>query len=247
MKKAIVLLFALAMCMALTFPVFAAQDDFVPSITYKGEPEIVPVEDENGEPAIGVVYQGTEIISYIYEGCLVVTPVAKVDSSKEIPEDAAETLKYVYQALVNGDMKLPYDKVSGYAGQEMVVLELVDISWLCGTETSDHDHPTQVAPTGVVFDLTFDLGVSEFSDVIVMTYNDDVWNPIVKTVNNGDGTVTCTFEHLCPVAISVSSNYSENPPQTGDQTNVWIWFAVMLAAAVGIVVVVVMLLRKKKK
>ena len=250
MKKAIVLLFALAVCTVLICPVFAAQDDFVPSISYKGEPEIVPVEDPDGDPAIGITYHednAEEVISYIYEGCLIITPVSMVDTSKEIPADAAQELKYVYNALVSGEMKLPYDKVAGYRGEEMVILELVDASWLCGTEVSDHDHPEEVEPDGVVFDITFDLGVSEFSNVVVMTYKNGQWNPIEKAVNNGDGTVTCTFEHLCPVAFSVPTDYADTPPQTGDQTNVWIWLVVMLAALVGIVVVAVLAFRKKKK
>lgn len=250
MKKTIVFLFVLVMCMALTCPVFAAQDDFVPSISFKDEPDIVPVVDPNGDPAIGITYHEDDvedIISYIYEDCLIITPVSKVDTSKDIPAEAAEELKYVYNALVSGEMKLPYDKVSGYDGQDMVILELVDASWLCGTPVSDHDHPEEVEPEGVVFDITFNLGVDEFTNVVVMTYNDGQWNPISKVVNNGDGTVTCTFEHLCPVAFSVSTNYSDTPPQTGDQTNVWIWFAVMIVAAAGIVAVVVVMLRKKKK
>lgn len=249
MKKAIVLLFALALCMALACPAFAAQDDFVPSITYKGEPEIVPVVDPDGKPAIGTTYEEVpeDIISYVYDGCLIVTPVAEVDTSEEIPEEAAETLKYVYEALVSGEMKLPYDKVEGYSGQDMVILELVDATWLCGTPTSDHDHPTEVAPEGILFDITFELGVSEFAEVVVMTYHDGEWAPIEKVVNNGDGTVTCTFEHLCPVAFSVSEDYNDAPPQTGDGSNVWILFVVMIVALAGIVVVAVLGFRKKKK
>ena len=250
MKKAITLLFVLALCLALSCPVFAAQDDFVPSITYKGEPEIVPVEDPQGEPAIGYTYEEAaekEIISYFYSGCLLITPVSKVDTSEQIPEAAAQELKYVYEALVSGEMALPYDKVPGCDGQDMVILELVDASWLCGTEDSDHDHPTEVEPEGVLFDITFDLGVSEFADVVVMTYKNDQWDPIEKVVNNGDGTVTCTFEHLCPVAFSVSQNYTDTPPQTGDASNVWILFVVMIAALAGIVVVAVLGFRRKKK
>lgn len=250
MKKAIVLLFVLALCMALTCPVFAAQDDFVPSITYKGEPEIVPVKDPDGKPAVGITYEETkidQIISHIYDGCLVITPVSEVESSEEIPDAAAQQLKDVYEALVSGEMKLPYDKVPGYNGENMVILELVDASWLCGTDLSDHDHPTEVEPEGIVFDIIFDLGVSEFANVVVMTYNNDEWNPIDKVVNNGDGTVTCTFEHLCPVAISVSEAYNDSPPQTGDNSNVWILFVVMIVALVGIVAVAVVGFRKKRK
>ena len=250
MRKLIALAFVLALCLTLACPALAAQDDFVPSITYKGEPEIVPEKDPEGKPAVGHTYEAEaedDVISYVYEDCLVITPVSKVDSSEQIPNAAAEELKYVYNALVSGEMKLPYDKVSGIDGSEMVILELLDISWLCGTPASSHDHPTEVEPEGVVFDITFDLNVAEFAHVTVMTYNNGEWNPVEEVVNNGDGTVTCTFEHLCPVAFSVSEGYTDTPPQTGDTSGVWMWFVVMLVALAGIAAVAVFGLRKKSR
>ena len=225
MNRVFAMILALVMCVALACPVFAAQEDFVPSITYKGEPELVPVKDPNGEDAVGTVYKvqaEDQPLSYIYDGCLVITSVANVDASEEIPDTAAEQLKEVYNALTSGEMKLPYDKVEGYAGQDMTILELLDVSWLCGADASDHDHPTEVEPEGVVFDVTFRMGVSQFAKVVVMTYNNGQWNPIENVVNNGDGTVTCTFEHLCPVVFCVSQNYTDVPSQTGDASNIWI-------------------------
>ena len=250
MKRVFAVILALVMCAALACPVFAAQEEFVPSITYKGEPELVPVKDADDKDAVGVVYNKQEEnkpLSYIYDDCLIITSVANVDASEEIPEAAAEQLKEVYNALTSGEMKLPYDKVAGYAGQDMTILELLDVSWLCGTAASSHDHPTEVEPEGIVFDVTFRLGVSQFTKVVVMTYKNGEWNPIEDVVNNGDGTVTCTFEHLCPVVFCVSQNYTDIPSQTGDTSNIWIWFAVMLAALAGIVSVAVVGLRKKKR
>lgn len=233
MKKVIVFALVLMLCVSLACPVSA--DGFVPSITYKGEPEIVPVVGK--EPAIAVVYEqeDEEIISYVYDGCLVITPVAEVDTSEEIPEAAAQELQMVYDALTAGTMELPYEKVEGYNGQEMVIRELFDASWLCGTEDSDHDHPAEVAPEGVVVDITFDLGVDLSDRVVVMTYIDDEWNPIVDVRNNGDGTVTCTFEELCPIAVSVVVDDNTPPPQTGDSANVGLWVGVMLAAMAAFV------------
>ena len=54
MKKIVCLLTVLLLCMSLVVPVFATETGFVPSITYKPYPEIVPVPDAP-EDTIGVV------------------------------------------------------------------------------------------------------------------------------------------------------------------------------------------------
>ena len=92
--------------------------------------------------------------------------------------------------------------------------------------------------------LTFDLGVAPDVDVYVMSYDEQTkeWEPIVKTVNNGDGTVTCTFEHLCAIAFSVPLSTSAQGTQGGGSGMIWI--AVMALAAVAVVGLVIM---KSKK
>lgn len=250
MKRIAVVFLLLAMLLTLAVPAVAAENTFVPSITYKGEPEIVPVMAEEEETVIGIVREETEeteeenILSYIHEACLVLTPVAKAETSKAIPAKAAETLLYVYEELNSGRMKLPYDKVENCKPENMVILELLDGSWLCGGEEYDHDHPTEVEPKGIVFDVTFKLGVAADAKVVVMTYDDATkeWDPIVDVVNNGDGTVKCTFEHFCPIAISIEQPGEAAAPA---ETNVLPWAALLAAATAGIIVLI--LSYKKKK
>jgi hypothetical protein len=81
-----------------------------------------------------------------------------------------------------------------------------------------------------------------------MTYKNNEWNPVVSTVNNGDGTVTCTFEHLCPVEFSVKTA-DEPPVQTGDDSgkDLLLWGAVAAVALVAIVVLTVVTFRGSKK
>lgn len=253
MKRIVGSVLALVLIFALAVPVQAAENQFVPSITYKGEPEIIPVMAEE-ETVIGIVREETQekeaedekIISYIEDPCLVITPVAKAKTSEVIPEQAAETLLYVYEELNSGRMKLPYDKVEGCKPENMVILELLDGSWLCGGELYDHDHPTEVAPKGIVFDITFQLGVAADAKVIVMTYDDESkeWEPIVDVVNNGDGTVKCTFEHFCPIAISVEQPGTEQAPV---QSSPMPWAALLGAAAAGIIAIILVLRKKQKK
>lgn len=292
MKRIMAFLLALILCQSLVLPAYAHGSQFVESITYKGEPDIVPIQPvkpqkpaqpetatdptEETEEDLGIIigivreeedkvppgqekdkdkdkddrggahdpkdphdYEKDEHFrSYIKDGCIVVTPVAKAKESKKIPKKAAETLVKVYEDLNSGKMKLPYEEVEDIRPDDMVILELLDGSWLCGdSEEYDHDHPEEVAPEGIVFDITFKIGVGPNDKVVVMTYDEETekWSPIKKVINNGDGTITCTFEHLCPIAISV-----ERPDavQTVDNpTNVLPWVIVMvvsLALIVGI-------------
>ena len=277
MRRIVCLLIALVMCLSIAAPVFAADNGFVPSITYKGEPEIVEKEDETGtpiveedKPVVGeVVKQDTpqgskpeqsgqpsaeeamqgEKLSNVMQDCLLIPPVSKVDTQEALPDEAAEELKTVYKELSQGDMKLPYEKVEDVKADEMVILELLDLPWLCGTETSNHDHPTEVEPEGVVFDVTFKLGVSADAKVVVMTYKDGEWNPIAGVTNNGDGTVTCVFEHLCPVAISVEQAEKDaiDNAQTGDDANIGVWVGVMAVALIGLLVLVIVYRRQTLK
>lgn len=226
MKKIICCLVALLLCASMTCA--AAATEFVPSIDVKDHPEIVPGEDGS----IGIIYDGETEIDRVDAGCLVVTPVSKVDTSTEIPDDARTTLKDVYAKLLDGSMVLPYEKIDASLKPEaMVIRDLFDATFLCT------EHPEMLAPEGVVLELTFDLGVDADEQVYVMTYNDSQWNPIVSVTNNGDGTVTCVFEHLCPVAFSVvSENWS---PVTGYMDPmVLLWVVLMVASAAALVFVV---------
>ena len=64
MKKILSLVVVLLLCASLVLPVFAAEDNFVPSITYKPNPEIISLVGEDGESYIGVIRNGDgEILS----------------------------------------------------------------------------------------------------------------------------------------------------------------------------------------
>jgi hypothetical protein len=230
MKKLICLLTVLALAMAFACPVFAAEA-FVPSISDKEEPDIVP--DENG--VMGEIWKDDEVVDKVEGGCLVITPISEAETSTEIPEDAREELLYVYKELLEGDMTLPYEQ-DGLDPETMVIRELIDASWLC------EDHPAMLEPEGVTIDLTFDIGVDADTKVYVYVRIDGVWTA-VPVVNNGDGTVTCTFEELCPIAFCVAAGTGKPPVQTGDEFNPTIWIVLLAVSAAALVGVVV--LRRK--
>ena len=216
MKKFIVCLVVMMLCLSMAAPAFAT--DFTESVEYKDAPTIVPIVDEDGN-----------IVSYLDEDCIVITSVADADISTEIPKDAKNLLLWLYQQLMKGDMKMPYELHNPtYDSDDMVIRDMFDVTFLCG------DHPEMLEKAGVVLVLTFDLGVKPGQDVSVMTYKeeDGGWADIHDIVNNGDGTVTCVFEHLCPVAFSVA--VGDGPTQTGDTNTFSIFGVVALVALVAI-------------
>ena len=72
------------------------------------------------------------------------------------------------------------------------------------------------------------------------------WVAVEDVKTNNDGSVTCVFEDLCPVAFAVKET-AETSPYTGDAVgrNMGLWIAVMVVSLVGMVAVVT-LGRKKK-
>lgn len=218
MKKMTVFAAVLLLCLSLACPVFAAET-FVPSISYKDLPVVQwPVElvDADGEP-----------IQELDQGCLVITPVSEAETSAEIPADAKELLLEVYQKLSDGSMTLPGD-------EDLIIRDLFDASLIC-----DDDHREQLAQEGACIELTFDLDIPAREDVVIMYYLDGTWYPAESVVNNGDGTVTCSLENLCPIAIAVSEEIYDVPAQTGDASGILFWTAVMLTSAAAMVLLVI--------
>ena len=244
MKKILSILTVLLLCFSLVAPVYAAEnvEGFVPSITYKPTPNFVPVYDENGNEFIGVVRdENGDILDYIEPGCLIVTPIAHVwDENIEVPQEIEELLLFLYTSLNDGSMKIPYEKhEANLDPANMVIRDLFDARWGC------EEHPRMLAPKGVVLELTFDLGVVPEAQIYVQSYDEEtkVWEPIVSTVNNGDGTVTCVFEHLCGIEFSMPLTQGVAPTKGGN-VNILPWIIVLVVAAIAAVAVI---LTKKKK
>lgn len=239
MKRVIVCITVLVMLLSLCVPAMAA--DFTPSVNNKPAPEIVPTPGGDGQPAIGILRdQNNQIVGYVYEECLVITPVSQVDQSTTIPQASKDLLKDIYNKLTNGQMTLPYESVNPNMNPgNMVIRDLFDASWLCG------DHPEVLSRPGTTLQLTFDLGVAPGTEVVTMTYVNGQWVPVVSTVNNGDGTVTCVFEEICPIAFSVRSNVTESEP-TAD-LSMLPWLIIALCAVAALVVVTVIYRNNLKK
>ena len=241
MRKIICLALALLLCLSLVVPAFATENGFVPSIAYKPSPELVPVEGEDGESYIGVVRDGDgNIVGYIDEGCLRITPIAHIwDEKIKVDPDVERVLRFAYDGLNQGSLNIDYHKHNaGLNPAYMVVRDLFEARWSC------EEHPEMLAPPGVVLELTFDLGIMPNIEVYVQTLDEALgeWSPIVSCVNNGDGTVTCVFEHLCAIAFSVEVDPGEAPEEPA--SNMWLWILLLIAALAAVLWI---LLGKKKK
>lgn len=234
MKKLISLVLALMVCFSVCGVAHAAKDDFVPSISYKDGPGLVIEEDENGRSVAGNILdsEGNAVDSVFVDECLVITTIAEAlnDIDTGIPSEAEELLESVYREILDGTMELPFENAD-----EMAIIHLVDASFLCNGSTESVDHEAMLESEGILLELTFDLGVGADVPVTVMCYVDGKWVE-VQTVNNGDGTVTCLFEKLCPIAFAVPAT-SVEPPKTGDDSaaELGLWFSLMAVSFMAVV------------
>ncbi len=215
MKRIASVFIAIIMILSLSCAVFA--DEFVPSIGEKGEPELAGIQ----------LIQNGEIVGSVDETCLLMTAISRVNLSEEIPEDAADLLLQVYRALRNGTTNLPL-----LENEELVIRDMMDISMLC-EECSD-----LLNMDGVSLQLTFDLGVAANEVVKAFCYKNDQWSPIAGVVNNGDGTVTCTFDHLCPVVFAISTMNDVDNSGDAFRSELIFWTVAMMVSAVALVVVI---------
>lgn len=225
MKRIATLLLALLLIAALAAPALAAENKFVPSISYKDGPDIVS-GDLDGTPA---------------GPCLVVSSITDCrDKSTDIYQEERDLLLEVYKDLSDGTVKLPIE-------EDYVIRELVDVSWKKTTCVENpHPHREELKQEGVHLTVDFDLGVPKDIPILVLTYIDGEWIPVEKVVNNGKGIVTVTFEDICPVVFCVDPNDVYMPPKTGDQArqDMILWISLMVLSVIAIVVLLV--LRKKK-
>lgn len=226
MKQMICLLVALMLCVMAMVPAYAAEDDFVPSISYKDGPEI----------------EDAELNEEDVEGCLIVSSIRDAEEeSTDISQEDRDLLLEVYEDLLSDEMELPLED------SDYVVIELVDVSWAESTCVEDeHGHEEWLEEPETELEVTFDLGVGPTTDVVVFVYVDGEWIE-VETENNEDGTVTCIFEEICPVAFCIDPEDEVAPPDTGDLAmgEILLWSGMMLLSL--LMLLLVLFLRRKEE
>lgn len=228
MKRIVTLLLALVLCAGMAVPALAADNKFVPSISYKDGPDIIS-GDLDGTP-VG--------------SCLIVSSITDCrDKTTDIYQEDRDLLLEVYKELSDGTMKLPLE-------EDYVIRELVDVSWRkTSCVENPHPHREDLKKEGTLLTVDFDLGVPKGIPVIVMTYINGKWEPVESVVNNGDGTVTVIFEDICPVVFCVDPNDVYMPPKTGDQArqDMILWISLMAVSVIAIVVLLVLRKRSRRR
>ena len=201
---------AIVLCVALACPAFAA-DQSVPSVSYKDGPAIITAIDANNGDA---------------KGCIIVTTIAQaVDKNTSISEEIRKILLDTYDGLLQGTIEVPYEV------NKFVIRELVDIRFdkeFC--ESVGHEH--------LPMTVDFELGVDKDALVQVYTYRNEKIEPIKSVENNGDGTVTCVFEQLCPVLFVVGRTDANGNPNTGDNSMIKLCIA-MLVISMGVIILLI--------
>lgn len=183
MKKVLTVALVLLLCLMVALPVAGANVTEVPSPDPK-EPEI----------------KQANLNGLALDECIIITTLEQAEAkTTDITQEERDTLIAAYKGLEDGTLSLP---LSG----EYVVRDIVDISFKYAEcrQIEEHGHKDDVLKEeGVLLTVDFDMGVGEDERVCVMTYIDGKWEVIKSAENNGDGTVTCVFEDLCPVAFAV--------------------------------------------
>lgn len=254
MKRIIAGFWALLLCFTMTCTAFAA--DFVPSITYKPAPELVTTAGEDGRRIIGYLKdKDGNILSTEYEECLLITPLSEIDNADQLSDEEKQLLKDKYNEFANGTTTLSdacpalNDAVASALGagknaNDLVIKDFFDATALC------EELKTLLPIDGNTIDLTFDIGVAPGTFVAAMVYVNGQWVMVDNVVNNGDGTITGTFEDICPVAFLVPADTVEDTtnttPVTGDANgnSVVIWSAVAGVSLLAIIAVAVIYRRK---
>ena len=230
MKKLICLICALVLCVGTAVSASAAVS-FVPSITFK-----------DGPGMDWATFDGEDV-----SDCLVITTIKQAnEKTTDITQDERDLLLDVYDKLNSGAMTLPID-------ESYTIRELLDVNYKyesCRQKPETHgDKLTELNTTDKTLTVQFNMGVTADTELIVMTYSEGKWEKIKSVVNNGDGTVTCEFEHLCPVVFAVkNSSTPSTPPQTGDTSDKYmpLWIGIMALSGVALVTLVVVALKKKE-
>ena len=179
--------------------------------------ELVTIEKEEGtdrEIAGFLVDHQDELLSVTYQDCIIVTPIEDVSDSFYMTSEDKLAMKEFDEGIKNGEIilsekspelnNLVKEKFGSEAtADELSLLELIDVKVICH-ELSEHLPPENTTVT-----LTFDVKAAADQEVFVVTYKHGEVVLADNVINNGDGTVTATFENFCPVAFFVKDAATE--------------------------------------
>lgn len=240
MKKILSVLLAFVLMSAMLVTSVCA-DTFVPSIGYKPAPDI---DDDK-------------------DGCIIITSVEEAETTTKIPRVIADSLLEMYAKFSEDDFRLSSvsdnlnDLVGSVLGDEydadsLVIRDFFNIESLC------EDMDAYLIVDGQTMTVTFDIdpdGKPVFVMVYVPGVNDDgtrdwengEWQ-IAESKDNGDGSVSVTFEDFGHVAVMVPDGDADITPPTGDDSaDNTLWITIMIGASLLVAALLVAQIRSAKR
>ncbi len=239
MKKSIALLLTVFLIMG-AFSVVTLADDFVPSVTVKDEPVIVPPESVVNPGVVAIIQTdaGTSgEYTEVKDSNIVVTALKDVVVPGASLTAEGEKLLVAYEQMANKVASgSPVERVLGipdariqaeglpYDNVKMTVSSMIDIS--INTASADHGELTgELAHPDKHIVITFAMTRPENGAIIVCHMNmaNGQWITVSKedTVWNAEGTaLTVDFDSLCPIVfLNVIEDEEETQPV--DPFNPW--------------------------
>ena len=224
MRKFSAILLALLLLVTLAVPAFAAENEFVPSISYKDGPELDKAEMNKEDVT----------------ACLVITSILQAKNKEtDITQPERDLLLEIYEKLKSNEMTLPLEE------DDFVVRELVDISWRYSECVEpNHRKDEWLSQPNNTVTVTLKTGIPKDMEVVVLVFVNEQWVKVSDVTRNPDKSITCVFEEIGPVAICVREKEAA-PPQTGDAIGrlLWIWI-VLLVVSLGALTALVLNRRK---
>lgn len=217
MKKVLIGLFTFVLALSLISPVCA--EDFTPSISGGKIPGIV-TENKDGKEVVGYVVEDAtgEVLSTVYTGCLYVVSLQDAqDPTSDISAAHRNELIDLNEKFSKGEINLG----DGLVARDLFLADLID------------DCKDWLEKPGTSLTITFEMNVAAGTDLQVATFINGQWQFVKKVVINNDGTVSVTFEDLCPIVFLVKEKAPLKPggTDTGDKTNVALLLAMLAGSA----------------
>ena len=211
-KKIFAVLAAVLMLFAAIGPVYAEGND---SPGNKPAPEIVPVTDDNGNPAVAIIRDTSgSVVHYVPMGELLITAYRDREAAGG---DIEETLNAAYGQLCGEPLASVCPEIPSYlnanaptiAPDTLVARDLFDARLTGGSAGWLNN--------GRVIEITFDANLTANTFLMVMTNTNVCGNgswdliPVSRIQHNYNNTVTIAFKYLCPI-VFITSTTAVNPP-----------------------------------
>lgn len=260
MKKFLMALLTVLLCLSLTAPAFAAE--FTPSVEAKPAPELSTVVDSEGNAQTAIVTDASGNEVEIPDDIeLTITSTAEKDESPvaEIQEmlkraeeqirsaaDLGELTAELAPALEKAKETLQDEAVQSVTLQDLVVQDLFDVSFVKDGKTLE-----QLLQEGqsVTFALQTNLTDKDLFFVL-HNYSGSDWEVVENVELRNDGVLKITLDGLSPVAIVTDgavnlevSAAAPDSPQTGDALPTW---ELVAAAVLGIAAILFFVLARKQ-